>query len=164
MRLVPSTPELVRAEIHDHGELARLLDARVPPGWPPGEAADALPWFLERLTQGGPEVSGWYGYYGIVVDPAAEPDAPVLVGGGGTVGPPEDGTVEIGYSLMPAFEHRGYATEMMARVLEWLAADPRIERITAETVADNAPSQRVLARLGFQETGPGRDPGSRAFA
>jgi len=163
MRLVPSTVEIVRAEIEDHAELARLLEARVPAGWPPGEAADALPWFLERLQAGGPEASGWYGYYGIVVDPAAEPEAPMLVGGGGTVGPPKEGVVEIGYSLLPAFEHRGYATEMMASVVEWLETDPRIERIRAETVAGNAPSQRVLERLGFRPAGPGREPKTLAF-
>ena len=163
MRLVPSTPALVRAEIHDHAELARLLGARVPEGWPPGEAADALPWFLERLEEGGAEASGWYGYYGVVVDVEAEADAPVLVGGGGTVGPPDAGAVEIGYSVMPEFHHRGYATEMMAAVIDRVSSDPRVQRITAETVADNAPSQRVLDRLGFRAVGPGREPGTLAF-
>lgn len=163
MRLVASMAELVRAEIHDHAELARLLGARVPGGWPPGEAADALPWFLERLEQGGPRASGWYGFYAIVVDPEAEADAPVLVGGGGTVGPPQGGAVEIGYSLMPAFHHRGYATEMMAAVIDHVSSDARVERVTAETIADNGPSQRVLDRLGFHPVGPGREPGTLAF-
>lgn len=161
MRLVPSTAELVRAEIHDRAAFARLLGARVPDGWPPGEAADALDWFLERLEAGGPEASGWYGFYGIVLE--GEPDAPVLVGGGGSLGPPVDGSAEIGYSLMPVFQNRGYATEMMAAINEWLAADPRVARITAETAVDNEPSQRVLARLGFAHVGPGREPGTLAF-
>src|SRR5216110_2414704 len=114
MRLVASTAELVRAEINGHQEFGRLLGARVSPSWPPGDAAGALPWFLERLEEGGPEVSGWFGFYGIVV--AGEPDAPVLVGGGGSLGPPAGGEVEIGYSLMDEFQGAGYATEMMTAI------------------------------------------------
>jgi [ribosomal protein S5]-alanine N-acetyltransferase len=105
MRLVASTAELVRAEIEDHRAFGELVGARVPEGWPPGEAADALPWFLEKLEAAGPEGSGWYGFYGIVTE--GEVDAPVLVGGGGSLAPPRDGEVEIGYSLMPNFQGRG---------------------------------------------------------
>jgi ribosomal-protein-alanine N-acetyltransferase len=156
LRLVASTVELVRAEIEDHQRFGRLLGARVPAGWPPGEAADALRWFLERLEHADPADAGWYGFYAIVVH--GEPDSPVLVGGGGTLGPPIDGRVEIGYSLMPEFHGRGYATEMMAAVVEWIERDSRVRRIEAETAADNAPSRRLLDRLGFEESGPGREP------
>jgi RimJ/RimL family protein N-acetyltransferase len=162
MRIVPTTAELVRAEIADHRELGRLLAARIPPDWPPEEAADALPWFLERLEAAAGRDTGWYGYYGVALE--GVPDAPVLVGGGGTLGPPADGVVEIGYSLVPAFQGRGYATELVGAIVAWIAEDPRVSRITAETDAGNEPSRRLLARLGFVESGPGRDPGSRRYA
>lgn len=163
LRLVASTPDLVRAEIDDHAELGRLLGARVPAGWPPGEAADALPWFLERLEAAGPAGVGWHGFYGIVSD--AEGGEPVLAGGGGSLGPPDgEGEVEIGYSLMPEFQGHGYATELMAAIVDWIATDPRVERIVAETDAGNAPSRRLLARLGFEEFGTGREPNSLRFA
>ena len=156
LRLVASTAELVRAEIGDHPTFGRLLGARVPSGWPPGEAADALPWFLARLEQADPADAGWYGFYAIVVH--GEPDSPVLAGGGGTLGPPIDGRVEIGYSLLPEFHGRGYATEMMAAILEWIERDARVNRIEADTATDNAPSRRLLDRLGFEESGPDSEP------
>jgi len=156
MRLVASTAELVRAEIHDRPEFARLLGARVPSAWPTEEAADALPWFLERLEQAGPDGIGWHGFYGVVV--AGLDEAPVLVGGGGSLGPPVEGDVEIGYSVLPAYQRQGYATELMTAVVDWLGRDPRVARITAETAAGNVPSRRLLSNLGFHEAGPGREP------
>jgi len=93
------------------------------------------------------------------------PDAPVLVGGGGSLGPPDaGGEVEIGYSLMDPFQHRGYATEMMVAIVEWIARDPRVTRIVAETDDANAPSQRLLGRLAFEAIGTGREPNSLRFA
>jgi ribosomal-protein-alanine N-acetyltransferase len=151
----------LRAEIGDHVEFGHLLGACVPPDWPPSEAADALPWFLERLEQASPRDAGWFGFYGVVA--SGEPGAPVLAGGGGSLGPPADGRVEIGYSLLPAYQGRGYATELMAAVVEWVERDPRVRRIEAETAEDNSPSRRLLGRLGFQEIGPGREPQTLLF-
>lgn len=162
MRIVASSAESVRAEIGDRGAFGRLLGATIPPDWPPGEAADALPWFLERLEAAAGSDAGWYGYYGIAVEGVV--DAPVLVGGGGSLGPPADGTVEIGYSLLPTYQGRGFATELVGAVVAWIGRDPRVHVITAETGADNEASLRLLARLGFEERGPGRAPGSLVYA
>lgn len=160
MRLVASTVELVRSEAADREAFARALEAVVPPDWPPDEAADALPWFLEHLERAEGRDAGWYGFYGVVVD-ASEP---VLVAGGGTLGPPVDGLVEIGYSVLPAFQRRGYALEMMTAIVDWIGGDPRVTGITAETGAANLPSRDLLGRLGFAETGPGRDAESLRYA
>jgi ribosomal-protein-alanine N-acetyltransferase len=91
------------------------------------------------------------------------PRAPILVGGGGTLGPPEDGAVKIGYSLLPEFQRRGYAFEMMAAIVGWIAADARVRLITADTGRDNLPSRRLLDRLGFREAGQSREPGSLRY-
>ena len=161
MRLAPATSELVRAEIGDRTEFARLLGAKIPSDWPLDEMADALPWFLERLEsleREYPREIGWYGFYGVVTGGVV--DAPVLVGGGGCLGPPVDGSVEIGYSVLPSFQRRGYATEMMTAIVSWVGNDQRIQQITAETATGNLASRRLLSRLGFHEAGPGRDAGA----
>ena len=156
LRLVASTAELVRAEIGNRRDFGRLLGATIPADWPPDEAADALPWFLERLERADPDDIGWYGFYGVVVAGAA--DAPVLVGGGGCLGPPVDGVVAVGYSVLPSFQRQGYATEIMTAVIDWVERDRRIRQIAAETRTENVASRRLLSRLGFQEAGPGREP------
>jgi RimJ/RimL family protein N-acetyltransferase len=167
LRLVPSTAELVRAEIGDRLEFGRLLGARIPTGWPTEEAADALPWFLERLEAADPGDVGWHGFYAVVVEGVVVEGvdaAPVLVAGGGTLGPPVDGSVEIGYSVLPEFQRQGFATEMMSAIVTWVSTDPRVVSITAETATDNVASRRLLDRLGFHEAGPGGEPDTVAYA
>src|SRR3954471_300886 len=101
LKLIPATVALARAEIGDRREFARLLEASVPDNWPPETAADALPLFLSWL-EAAPDRGGWFGGYA----PAHRDDngvndvsPPVLVGGGGFMGPPRDGAARIGYSV-----------------------------------------------------------------
>jgi RimJ/RimL family protein N-acetyltransferase len=98
LTLVPTTVALARSEITDRGEFARLLGASVPDNWPPETLADALPVFLGWL-EAAPERVGWFAWYALA---AGEGSAgPVLIGSGGFKGPPQDGTAEIGYSVLP---------------------------------------------------------------
>ncbi|MEM7642390.1 MAG: GNAT family N-acetyltransferase, partial [Pseudomonadota bacterium] len=70
--------------------------------------------------------------------------------------------VELGWSLFSA-TGQGYATEAAQAALDWArdtghAAD--WTRIVSHIDRDNAPSQRVAARLGAHDTGaaPAHDP------
>ena len=116
LKLVPATVALARAELGDRGEFARLLSASVPDNWPPETLADALPLFLSWL-EAMPERVGWFGWYALVRGDGLV--AQVLVASGGFMGPPLDGTVEIGYSVLPQFQGRGYATELVGGLVRW---------------------------------------------
>ena len=93
LTLVPATVALARAEIGDRNEFARLIEAGVTDNWPPESAADALPLFLSWL-EAAPDRVGWFGWYALARIGDADP--PVLVGGGGFLGPPRGGAVQIG--------------------------------------------------------------------
>lgn len=105
---------------------------------------------------------------------AGEPDQPgpwgpwllrlrgvdLVVGGAGFHGPPQHGTVEIGYGI--AAEHRrlGLAREAVAALLR-LAAVEGVVRVVAHVDVGNEPSARLLAALGFTAvpgSGDPRDP------
>lgn len=58
MRLIPATLTLVRAEVTNHHELGRRLQARVPANWPPETMQDALPMFLASL-EAAPDRVAW---------------------------------------------------------------------------------------------------------
>jgi RimJ/RimL family protein N-acetyltransferase len=73
----------------------------------------------------------------------------VVVGDCGTVGPPVDGSVEIGYGLAEPYRGRGIGTEVVRRLAELLLARPEIRRVTAEVLLDNVASHRVLEKNGF---------------
>jgi len=63
--------------------------------------------------------------------------------------PDADGSVEIGYGMGPACRARGYGTEAVGGLVNWLADAPECVRVTAEVHESNVPSRRLLERLGF---------------
>lgn len=68
-------------------------------------------------------------------------------------GPQKDGTVEIGYGILPEHEGKGYMTEAVKTLCEWALSQENVYFILAETAPDNAKSQRVLEKNGFQSLG-----------
>ncbi len=63
--------------------------------------------------------------------------------------PDETGTVEIGYGTYPAFQRRGYMSEIVGGLVDWISRQPDVRRIMADTDEDNLASQRVLQKNGF---------------
>jgi len=150
LTLIPATVPLARAELRDRAAFAELLGAVVPDAWPPESTVDALPLFLGWLETA-PDRVGWFGWYAVLRDGLAA--GSVLVGGGGFLGPPKDGTVQMGYSVLPDFQRRGYATEIVRGLATWAFVQPGVEVIAAETEWVNPASVRVLERNGFRATG-----------
>jgi RimJ/RimL family protein N-acetyltransferase len=64
------------------------------------------------------------------------------------------GVVEIGYTIFPIHQHRGFATEAVAALISWARATGEVGAVLAAVAADNAASVRVLDRVGgFAEIG-----------
>ena len=78
----------------------------------------------------------------------------LAVGSMGFKAPPDTtGTVEIGYAVNRSQRGRGYATEMAGALVAWALAQPGVQRVTAECLARNAASARVLEKLRFDRVG-----------
>lgn len=66
----------------------------------------------------------------------------------------EDGAqVEVGYTLDPDFQGKGYATEALTGVLDYLFFDLGKHRVTASLDPENRDSERLLMRTGFRREG-----------
>lgn len=65
----------------------------------------------------------------------------------------EDGALDLGYSFHSSVHGKGYAFESISAMLEILGQTGIVQRFTAGTALDNAPSVRLLHRLGFAQTG-----------
>jgi RimJ/RimL family protein N-acetyltransferase len=77
-----------------------------------------------------------------------------VVGHGGFHGPPDgDGVVEVAYSVDPAFRRRGYAREILRRLLERVDADPAVRAVRASIRPDNVGSLATIAGFGFRKVG-----------
>ena len=161
--LVPATVELLDAELEAASSLASFLDAWVPDGWPPGEYdRRAIEFFRARLAED-PEAVGWYGWYALLRAGHGHPRT--LVGNGGFCGPPSpNGLLEIGYSVVPAFEGRGFATELVRALVSHAFKTPGVSRVIAHTHPENIGSIKVLERSDFLFAGPGGEPGTVQFA
>jgi RimJ/RimL family protein N-acetyltransferase len=82
-----------------------------------------------------------------------------VVGDTGFHGPPDpDGTVEIGYAIVPALRGRGIATAACRRLVARAWSDGA-RRLVAEVDPQNPASRRVLRSVGFVP-----EPGEDRFA
>ncbi len=144
LRLVPCSAEVAHAAGVDRAKVERLLSARVPEEWPASDLRDFLPFYAQMIDED-PSQLGW-GIW-LVVEAREE----TVIGDAGFKGGPDaEGTVEIGYSILPAFRQRGYATEAADALIRWAFAHPRVRRVVAECLDDNTPSILILRSLGMQ--------------
>lgn len=163
LTLVASTLDHLEAELNAPDAFPALLAASVPTDWPTGEYdAGAIAYFRDRLAEGGPAVVGWYGWYAIRESESGQPR--LLVGAAGYFGPPDaEGTVEIGYSVVPRWQGRGYASQMVRALVQHAFSSGRVQRVIAHTTASNPASVAVLRRCGFIAVGAGEQPGTFRF-
>ncbi|MCA9291898.1 MAG: GNAT family N-acetyltransferase [Phycisphaerales bacterium] len=148
---MPATVALLDADLRGRADLARALDADVPDDWPP-ELLErgALEWTRTQV-RAHPDAPDWWMSY-VLCDGT-------LIGTAGYKGPPDaSGTVEVGYSMLPAHRRRGYATEATRALIARAFADASVTRVIAETRPELAPSIGVLAKCGFRFIGEGSEP------
>jgi [ribosomal protein S5]-alanine N-acetyltransferase len=148
LELVAATVELAEAELSNPTALAGLLDAPSPAAWPPPlNDENSQRHFLSLLRQ--PGAAGWSLWFCICRQPRA------LVGSAGFKGPPREGSVEIGYSMLEAEQRNGYCTEAVQALVDWAFAHRAVDTIVAHTLPASRPSMRVLQKCGFIPVGIG---------
>ncbi len=59
-------------------------------------------------------------------------------------------SAEIGYTIAPAFQRKGYATEAVGALCEWLLGARALARVIAVVDGRNAPSIAVVENAGFR--------------
>ena len=159
MQLIAATPDMAAADLRERARLGQLLNATLPRDWPPPfNDEGSARWFADHLARH-PAAVGWMIWYFVLVDG----DARTAIGNGGFKGEPRDGTVEIGYSIIPQFQRRGYATEAAQALVDWAFGHYDVARVVADTLPDSAASQALLGKLGFRRTGGADEPGVLRF-
>jgi len=161
LELIPATIEMLEAELRDPDALRSLLGVPVPASWPPDlYDAPAVEWSIDALRANPDDVDWFFHYFVRRLGPSLPR---TLVGAGGYKGPPRNGAVEIGYSILPEHRRLGFASEatrgMVARAFE----HPEVRLVVAHTLPDLEPSIGVLQRCGFLFTGPGEEEGTVRF-
>ena len=62
----------------------------------------------------------------------------------------QDGQIEVGYSVVRGWQGRGFATEALQKILEYLTDNEGIPCVTAWCAAENTGSCRVLEKAGMK--------------
>jgi RimJ/RimL family protein N-acetyltransferase len=159
--LVVTTPRLeliatqlvhAQLEIADFDALVRRLGVPRPGTWPPPlNDEDSQKFFLTALENAPPGDAGWLGWYCVQKHPRA------LIGNLGFRGPPDEGLVEIGYSLLPDFEGQGFATEATEALIDWAFSHRQVRKVIARTWPDHHSSIAVMRKCGLVFAGAGAE-------
>lgn len=157
--LVPATYEHCVAEIEDIDRFAAMLHVRVPVDWPPPLNDEQSQQFFLVFLRDHPDLVGWCVWYIVL----REGGVRTLIGNAGFKGAPLDGAVEMGYSIVPAYQRRGYGSEAIDALVRWAFEDRRVRRVIAETYPDNAGSIGVLQKIGFAQCDGASEPGVIRF-
>lgn len=146
LRMVSWTAELAEAVLHAPSQLHPLLGVTIAEGFPNHPVRH----FVLPTTQVQVRRDPSYGLWsGMIIHTADR----LAIGSMGCKSPPDDqGHVEIGYDIVPAYQGQGYATEIGRAFVNWAWEQPSVRRITAECLRDNFASIRVLEKLGLQRT------------
>lgn len=67
--------------------------------------------------------------------------------------PDEEGEVEIGYATYEDFRNKGYMSEAVAGIIEWIKTQEDVKSVFAETAKNNPASFAVLAKNNFKKVG-----------
>jgi RimJ/RimL family protein N-acetyltransferase len=159
--LVAVTLDVQHAEVDGREHFAARLDADVPPDWPPPLSDESsMHWVLDYL-RAHPSDEGWTKWYFLLSRPGARA---IVIGNGGFTGAPsEDGTVEVGYSIVETHQRQGYAPEAVRGLTAWAFAHANVKRLIAHTLPELRPSIRVLEKCGFTFVGDGTEAGTIRF-
>jgi RimJ/RimL family protein N-acetyltransferase len=145
LELVSATATTVRAAANgDLAELGRVLAADVATDWPPEFVSDALPPLANALGASEPQ-DGYSMWFILLRQPRT------LIGTVSYKGPPSDGRIDIGYSVVASHQRKGYATEAARTLVHRAMADSAVDRVVAETYPELTPSVRVLEKCGFEQ-------------
>ena len=157
LELRPGSAAAFAAEPHEREALAAAIGATVPESWPVEHYdADPLTVWRSEIARDA-NVVPWLIRYMI------ERETNVVVGMVGSGGRPSDGTFIIGYSVLPEYRRRGYASEALDGLVQWAFGQPEVARIVAYTYPDLAASIGVLRKTGFRLVGNGPEEGTIMF-
>jgi ribosomal-protein-alanine N-acetyltransferase len=141
--LIPCSLDVGLSIIQGHGVVRTMPGISLPDGWPDKDLSDILPWYVNQLKSD-PGLYGW-GIW-LMIDASSKE----VVGDIGFKGKPDRGSVEIGYSILPACRRQGYGIEAARALVDWALGHREVDTIRAECEKDNIASIHLLEKLGMR--------------
>lgn len=147
LKLMAITPSLLRSEQVEDGRLGELMGCAVPANWLPEHWEPHVHEVLLRQYEHCPEHVSWQRYVGLL----RPGEMPLLIGTVGAFWRAETrAECEMGWSIVPPYEGRGFATEAVLALIGLIRQDPRMTHVVAHTFPEVIGSVRVMMKCGFQ--------------
>ena len=154
LELVPLSAPFIDALLSGRrDEAERIGRLALPAGWPDDHDARFLRFRLDQLRRD-PEAEPW------LVRAVVLPDErrPMVGHAGfhgrpGVNGPQRPDALEVGYTIFEPYRGRGYATEVARALVRWGRSEHGVRTFVASVGPWNAPSLRVVEKLGFRQVG-----------
>lgn len=103
--------------------------------------------YVDNLEED-PDLLGWGAWFVTLADTNQ------VIGDIGFKGKPDhQGSVEVGYGIIPEMHNKGIATESVRAIVEWAFSSGKVKKIVAECLIENIPSIKVLKKLEMTRTG-----------
>ena len=154
LELVSFDLSLLEALLGDRPSLAETIGGfSIPAGWPDEHDRHFLDLRLNQLRED-PGLQPWLARAMVLRDDPLRP----MAGHIGFHGPPEDGAVELGYTVFPQHRRQGLAEEAVRAMMDWAHREHGISHFIVSIAPDNAPSLGLAAKLAFKRTGEQMDP------
>lgn len=115
------------------------------------ENSGPLAWRVPQVKVD-PSLNKWFVRF-IVLQESRE-----IIGSTSFHGAPDDeGMIEIGLGIEPAFQDRGYAKESLQAMWRWAVSFPEVRTLRYTVSPDNLPSVAVIKYFGFDHKGQQMD-------
>jgi len=153
LELSPLSADSIEALLLGKAERLRsLTGANFPePVAPPPYMAESLPIVLERLRLH-PDEAQWWSWIVLRRD-SAEALGAIALGGK----PDPTGAVLVGYAMYPGSEGRGYATEAVRAIVDWVFAQEGVRTVRALAPVWNTPAVHVAEKVGMRPVASNED-------
>jgi len=119
-------------------------DVHIHQGWERTDEEGVRAEIEEMLARAPGEPGGWVQFS------VVELESGRLVGDVGLSPAGEQGVIKVGYTVAPAFQRRGYATEAVGALVDYAFETLGAEVVRAYADAENGPSIRVAEKVGMR--------------
>lgn len=145
LQLLSCTLQYFEALLQGKDVLGELLDIDIPEEWT--EYPEIILVAYDKLRND-PSMLGWFFY--LVV----HQEDKRLIGAGGFKGRPDNqGTVEIGYEITPAYREQGYGTELTQALVRFAFNHSYVQKVVAHTEEEYNAAVKVLQKSGMHFVG-----------
>lgn len=144
LKMITLTADMMEAVLKGSGELEKLIPYAVASDWPLDVYKQLFSYKMNKFRKD-PLENEWEG--AIILKGESR-----IIGDMGFKGGPDwEGAINLGYSIVPSYQRRGYATEMGKAMVKWGLEQPGVKTIVATCYPTNLASVRVLEKIGLKQ-------------